>query len=110
MSRTPNGTPKPLCACGCSRRCARHDQEWATQACVPHAVRVRLAQQSRQTYSRNRQERLFRLELERLTLAGGDHFQRGDVLRAFAVVYQRAYQNGYHNADWKWRRRQTTAA
>lgn len=87
-----------------------HELRWATQACVPYAFRSAMAVAARKVYSRNRQERLFRLELERLTLAGGDHFQRGDVLMAFAAIYQRAYANGYHKADWKWRRRQKDAA
>lgn len=68
-----------------------------------------MAVQARKTFSRNRQERLFRQELARLTLAGGDHFQRGDVLMAFAAIYQRGYENGYHKADWKWRRQRQKA-
>lgn len=90
----PSGRPRasartgPICRCGCGRRCYPRST-WASQACVPPAVRV-AAMKAGWAKSVVRLRALrFKADIDRLLQAG--RVSREDLIVFAHTIYRRGY-------------------
>lgn len=78
----------PECACGCGRRCFVGCR-WASRACIPHAVRSRLASVARQQSAIRQRVRRYKAVLDRLA---GTRVTREDLAALLYEEHCRGYK------------------
>ena len=84
---------RALCLCGCGRRVKKACRKYASQACIPPAVKRAAGQLGNRVYAFTVRRRIFEREIRQIS---GRQITREDLLVVFARIAKRNYLSGYN--------------